>query len=156
MKWVMEKTKTHTICIVGVGNTIRGDDGIGNYICNAIEEKQQPGITTMIVQQLDAELVEELLHYDHVLITDASIEGNSVDLHELYPNVIHPLSTSHHLNAAMLAALSEKVYGKKLSLFICAVRGYDFELGDSISEKAKANCEQAISRTLKWIGSLSN
>src|SRR6476660_3058029 len=133
----MENTKVHTICIVGVGNTIRADDGIGNYICNAIEQMQIPGVNTMIVHQLDAELVEDLLHFDHVLITDASVEGKEADLYNLLPNDGPPLSSSHHLNAAMLAALSEKVYGIKMSLFICAVRGHDFNIGDAISEKAK-------------------
>ena len=152
----MENTKVHTICIVGVGNTIRADDGIGNYICNAIEQMQIPGVNTMIVQQLDAELVEDLLHFDHVLITDASVEGKEADLYNLLPNNGPPLSSSHHLNAAMLAALSEKVYGIKMSLFICAVRGHDFNIGDTISEKAKANCQQAISLILEWIGSLRN
>lgn len=152
----MENTEVHTICIVGVGNTIRADDGIGNYICNAIEQMQVPGVNTMIVQQLDAELVEDLLHFDHVLITDASVEGKEADLYNLLPNDGPPLSSSHHLNAAMLAALSEKVYGIKMSLFICAVRGHDFNIGDTISEKAKANCQQAISLILEWIGSLRN
>jgi len=152
----MENTKVHTICIVGVGNTIRADDGIGNYICNAIEQMQIPGVNTMIVQQLEAELVEDLLHFDHVLITDASVEGKEADLYNLLPNNGPPLSSSHHLNAAMLAALSEKVYGIKMSLFICAVRGHDFNIGDTISEKAKANCQQAISLILEWIGSLRN
>jgi hydrogenase maturation protease len=152
----MENTKVHTICIVGVGNTIRADDGIGNYICNAIEQMQIPGVNTMIVQQLDAELVEDLLHFDHVLITDASMEGKEADLYNLLPIDGLPLSSSHHLNAAMLAALSEKVYGIKMSLFICAVRGHDFNIGDTISEKAKANCQQAISLILEWIGSLRN
>jgi hydrogenase maturation protease len=152
----MQNTKAHTICIVGVGNTIRGDDGIGNYICNAIEQMQVPGVNTMLVQQLEAELIEDLLHFDHVLITDASIEGKDADLYKLYPHDESPLSSSHHLNAAMLAALSEKVYGIKMSLFICAVRGYDFNIGDTISEKAKANCLMAISLILEWIGSLRN
>ena len=152
----MENTEVHTICIVGVGNTIRADDGIGNYICNAIEQMQIPGVNTMIVQQLEAELVEDLLHFDHVLITDASVEGKEADLYNLLPNNGPPLSSSHHLNAAMLAALSEKVYGIKMSLFICAVRGHDFNIGDTISEKAKANCQQAISLILEWIGSLRN
>jgi hydrogenase maturation protease len=152
----MENTKVHTICIVGVGNTIRADDGIGNYICNAIEQMQIPGVNTMIVQQLDAELVEDLLHFDHVLITDASMEGKEADLYNLLPIDGPPLSSSHHLNAAMLAALSEKVYGIKMSLFICAVRGHDFNIGDTISEKAKANCQQAISLIHEWIGSLRN
>jgi hypothetical protein len=43
-----------------------------------------------------------------------------------------------------------------MSLFICAVRGYDFNIGDTISEKAKANCLMAISLILEWIGSLRN
>jgi hydrogenase maturation protease len=152
----MRNNKINSICIVGVGNTIRADDGIGNHICSAIEQMQVPGITTMTVQQLDAELIGDLLHFDHVLITDASLGGMDVDLYELFPDVVPPLSSSHHLNASMLAGLAQKLYGKNLSLFICAVRGYDFEMGDLLSEKAKANCTKAISLTMEWIDSLRN
>jgi len=156
LKEFMGYGKIKTICILGVGNTIRGDDGIGSYICSIIEQMQVPGITTMRVQQLDAEMVEDLLHFDHVLITDASINGKDVELYELFPDVVPPLSSSHHLNASMLGALAQKVYRKNLSLFICAVRGYDFEIGDLLSEKAKANCTKAISLTMEWIDSLRN
>jgi hydrogenase maturation protease len=153
---LVKNDKVNNICIVGVGNTIRADDGIGNYICLAIEQMKLPGISTMIVQQLDAELVEDLLLFNHVLITDAAIDGIEVDLYELFPDNVLPLSSSHHVNAAMLAALAKRVYGKKLSLFLCAVRGYDFEIGDLLSEKAKANCLKAISLTMEWIDSLRN
>ena len=152
----MANNKVNKICIVGVGNTIRADDGIGRYICLAIEQMEVPGITTMIVQQLDAELVEDLLPFDHVLITDASLKGSEVELYELFPDNAFPLSSSHHVNAAMLGALSQKIYDKKLSLFICAVRGYDFGIGEKLSEKAKANCSKAISLTMEWINSQRN
>jgi hydrogenase maturation protease len=152
----MVNNKVNNICIVGVGNTIRADDGIGSYICSAIEQMHVPGITTITVQQLDAELVEDLLPFDQVLITDASIEGSEVELYELFPDTAFPLSSSHHVNAAMLGALSQKIYDKKLSLFICAVRGYDFEIGEKLSEKAKANCSKAISLTMEWIDSKRN
>jgi hydrogenase maturation protease len=143
-----------SICIVGVGNDIRSDDGIGSYVCNAFEKMSIPGFTILHVQQLDVEIIEELLPYRHILIVDASMDGNDVDLYELAHGVVAPLSSSHHINVAMLTALAQRLYSKKLSLFICAVRGYDFEMGNMLSEKAKANCNQAISQIHEWVNSL--
>ncbi len=152
----MKNRNDISICMVGVGNVIRQDDGIGSYVCNAFEKMSIPGITILHLQQLDVEIIEDFLPYKHILIVDASIDGNEIELYNLSPEAVIPLSTSHHINVAMLDALAQRLYSKKLSLFICAVRGYDFEMGNMLSEKAKANCNQAISQIHEWINSLEN
>jgi hypothetical protein len=53
------------ICIAGIGNPIRSDDGIGAYICEQIELLQIPGITTLPLQQLQVEQIEVFAGFDH-------------------------------------------------------------------------------------------
>lgn len=73
------KQKPNNILLVGVGNTLRGDDGIGAYICSCIDALKMPGVQTLMTQQLDTALLDELMEADHIIIADASFEGKAVD-----------------------------------------------------------------------------
>lgn len=148
----MQVSSPITVCIIGVGNTIRSDDGMGAYVCSILKDLQIPALQIMVVHQLDAELVEELVQYDKLVIIDAAVDGDDVSFYELQTADAIPLSSSHHVNAAMLAALAQKVYHKELPLMICAVRGYDFDIGDKLSEAAEANCIKAVKVIQDWLG----
>lgn len=146
----MQKEKL-TVCLVGVGNTIRSDDGAGAYVCRLFDDLKIAGLQTQVVHQLDAELVEGLRPFDRVVIIDAAIDGDDVVLYPLDSTDAQPVASSHHVNASMLAALADKVYGYKLPLMACAVRGYNFEIGDSLSEHAEANCIKAVKVIQDWL-----
>ncbi|OIR05720.1 hydrogenase 2 maturation endopeptidase [mine drainage metagenome] len=132
------------IAVIGVGNTLRSDDGIGAHICSKIDELNLPFITTIIVQQLHVELIEELINYDSVIIADAAVTGNDVDLNSLVFNETQTTSSSHHMNANMLNALLQKIHGKKITINLCSVRGENFELGETLSPSAIANANKAV------------
>ncbi|HEX3024529.1 MAG TPA: hydrogenase maturation protease [Chitinophagaceae bacterium] len=104
---------SNKIAVIGVGNTLRSDDGIGAYICSKIDEFNFSFVTTVIVQQLHVELIEELINYDSVIIADAAITGNDVDFNSLSFNETQAASSSHHTNANMLNSLLQKIHGKK-------------------------------------------
>lgn len=135
---------SNKIAVIGVGNTLRSDDGIGAYICSKIDEFNFPFVTSIIVQQLQVELIEELIHYDSVIIADASVTGNDVDLNSLSFNETQPTSSSHHMNANMINSLLQKIHGKTITINLCSVRGENFELGESLSSSAIANANKAV------------
>jgi hydrogenase maturation protease len=143
--------KKSKILIVGVGNTIRGDDGIGTFICNSIERLELDGVKTMAVQQLHTEMVEEFLSFDHIVIADAAVTGEPVLFYPLKREGSAPVSTSHHVNANLLASLSDRLYKKELPMMLCAVRGENFEIGEHLSAIAKQNADLAISIISDWI-----
>lgn len=144
--------KKSAILIVGVGNTLRGDDGIGAYICHAIDKLGISSVSILVIQQLQTEQVEEFLTYDHVVIADATISGESVKFLPLDKEDSKPVSTSHHVNADLLASLAEQLYQQPLSIMICAVKGESFEMSELLSPLAKQNADQAISIICSWIG----
>ena len=139
------------ILILGVGNILMSDDGIGSYICSQIDAMHLPGVTTHIVHQLHVELIEDLLNYDSVIIADASIKEKEVEFFPLQPDKTQTLSSSHHLNANMLNTLFQKVYGKTTPIFLCAVRGDYFEMGEIFSVQTMKNANNAIKIICDWI-----
>ena len=142
---------SNKILVVGIGNTIRGDDGIGAFICWAIEMLALDGVTTMITQQLHTELVNDFLLYDHIVLVDAAFTADTVLFHPLKKMTTAPVSTSHATDANLLASLAQQLYQKELSIMICAVKGYNFEIGERLSTAAKKNADAAISIICNWI-----
>lgn len=143
--------KENEILIVGIGNTIRGDDGIGAYVCSAIDHLDMKGVQTLIVQQLDTGLIDELLSTDKIVLVDAAVSGEDVRFYLLNDDVGYPISVSHHINANLLASLITKLYGKKLNLMMCAVKGENFDMGQRLSVTAKQNADNAVGLIVNWI-----
>ncbi len=138
------------IAIIGVGNTLRADDGVGAYICSEIELLCLPGVTIRNVHQLHVELIEDLLDYDSVIIVDASVAGKAVEFVALSTVETQAVSSSHHLNANMLHALTKKMYGKNIPIFLCSVRCENFEMGEILSANAITNAKKAIEIICNW------
>ncbi len=139
------------LLIVGIGNTLRSDDGVGAYVCEKMERLNLPGTTTIIVQQLQVEMIEEMSHYDHVIIVDASATNDTIQFEPLQENLQQTVSSSHHVNASLIQTLSQKLYNKTLSLYLCAIPGSNFDTGDSLTMRTKHLAEEAIVIITSWI-----
>ena len=140
------------ICLIGVGNILRSDDGIGAYICNRIENFRIPGVDCLMVQQLQVELVEDILDYQLVIIADASLSNSEVDLSPL--NQLEArIASSHQIDAGMLFSVAKNIYQKELDIYICAVRGEDFSIGDTITTAALARANTAVELIRNFIAS---
>src|SRR5512144_619732 len=97
-------------CIVGIGNTLRSDDGAGWHVCALLEEKKMPGVSIITTQQLDTAVLEELVKFTNVIFVDASQEEETI-LFQLITNKVHPSQpSSHQINTTMLAGLAQQLY----------------------------------------------
>ena len=142
------------LLIVGIGNTLRSDDGVGAYVCEKMEKLNLPGTTTIIVQQLQVEMIEEMSHYDHVIIVDASATNDTIQFEPLQENLQQTVASSHHVNASLIQTLSQKLYNKTLSLYLCAIPGSNFDTGDTLSIDTEKTAKEAIVLIKTWINKL--
>lgn len=149
------KQEIPSICIVGIGNILRSDDGVGAYVCARLDEMSLHNVSTLVVHQLDPGILDDLMYYEHIVLVDASVNGKEIEFSALAPTEEQAQSSSHHVNATMLGALSRRIYKKELSLYLCAIRGEDFSIGNNLSGRATARAEEVISLISEWIRSLS-
>ena len=140
--------------MIGVGNILRTDDGIGAYICNQIENLRLSGVDCIIVQQLQVELIEDLLHYQTIIIADASLGDSEVDLSPLNRLDVG-MASSHQIDAGMLFSVAKNIYQKELDIVICAVKGEDFSISDKITTAALARANTAVELIRNFIASAS-
>jgi len=142
---------TKSTCIVGIGNTLRGDDAVGKYVAEAIGKNNLPGITIIITQQLDIGLAEDLSKFGTVIFIDASLNEKTFSFEPLELQDHTSQSISHHINADLLVRLTQQLFSTPTQFYICAIGASNFEMGNAISASTKANADAAIIVLTSWL-----
>ncbi len=61
--------------VIGYGNTLRGDDGVGPRVVEAIEKLNLPGVRTLVCQQLSPEYADPVSRAHTVVFVDAAVDA---------------------------------------------------------------------------------
>lgn len=147
---------SRNILIVGVGNTLMGDDGIGAYVASQIDTQQLPGVHVIHVQQMTSDLLDDMLKAEQTIIVDAAVGADPVQFYKVVETAPAGASYSHYTSAIHLLKMAELVYERNLSVYICAVGAWDLTLGGELSQRGKKNADQAVSTILGWINGHEN
>ncbi len=95
----MEKEKTEKkIGVVGVGNVLFKDEGIGVFLVKYLEEnyKFEPEIDLIDAGTLGFGLMSYLYEYDHIILIDTiSINDEAGSVYRLTPNELSGLASYH-------------------------------------------------------------
>jgi hydrogenase maturation protease len=95
--------------VIGIGNTIRGDDGVGIRVAEQLAERYT-GFDVLCVHQLSPEHAETLAQYDRVVIVDASVATNVVRVTPLHAAAGTRLPRTHDVSPAGILALAATLY----------------------------------------------
>jgi len=145
------------LLIMGYGNPARGDDGLAPEFISRLNKEQQgnslpESFNTLLEFQLQIENTLDLEKYPLVLLVDASSAITS----PFTLTLVHPKQdcsySSHALSPAALLSVFEKTSEKEPpALYLLAIGGFYFELGEELSSKAERNLEQALDLTRNLI-----
>ena len=130
-----------TSLIVGFGNSLRGDDAIGEIVAQAFRgEAAIDGANVVICLQLTPELAERLAVVDLVVFIDAAVgtQPGSITITQVQRASALSMGLVHHLNPQELLFLSSSLYGRSPDAFLVAVGAGSLELGDGLSEPVAA------------------
>ena len=127
------------------GNPSRGDDAIGPQIYELLQKQALSDVDLLTDFQLQIEHVIDLENRQRVLFIDASVSAKT-------PFEFHPVQaaqdnsyTTHAMSPQSLLAVYEKVNRQAApTSFMLSIRGYEFDLGLALSDKASVNLGQAI------------
>jgi hydrogenase maturation protease len=144
------------LLLFGYGNPGRGDDALGPELVELIAQMQLADIECHDDMQLQVEHVTDMAGCDQVLFIDADMScAEPFDFSEIIA-AKDDSYTSHAMNPAALLHAYSQVYGKDAPpAFLLRIRGYDFELGDPLSDKATANLESASKLIVELCASVS-
>ena len=134
------------ILVIGYGNTLCGDDGLGPYTVEQLQDAESlPGVEYLTLHQLAPELAEDISHADTVIFVDA-IDGGTVSGEIACQEITLPAASSpttpgaftHHVNATILLENARFLYDANPAAWLYAVAGENFGLGDSFSPAVEA------------------
>jgi len=137
---------------LGIGNCLRGDDGIGAQVIRMLQELPDipAQLELRVVHQLDLSHAGLVKDYAVAIFVDADhgYRDRPVRVEEIFADGTVSAFTSHIGSIANLLAVTEAVYGKTPRAFLVAIRGVSFDIEDKISPEAMANAEIAVREVL--------
>lgn len=136
--------------IVGIGNPLRGDDGVGPAAARAIEAWQRPGVRVLIAHPLTPEIAHDLAHVDRALLIDADVAAPQVVVEPLAPSDTRaPLG--HHTVPSGLLRLTENLFGRAPRTWLMRIPASAFDAPDALSPRAAAALVQALEAAKHWL-----
>ena len=137
-------TQRAGILVIGYGNTLRRDDGVGPKVAEAVAALNLPGVSALACHQLTPELAEPISRAQKVIFVDAdSKPKGDVSLRKIKPGDAGEI-LAHASDPRSLLALANQVFGRNPSAWAVAIPVEDFGFGDGLSSYAEAGMQSAV------------
>lgn len=138
------------VLLFGYGNPGRGDDALGPELIERIAAKNLIDIECQTDMQLQVEHVTDLQDRELILFIDADASCPAPFHFSKITAEKDDSYTSHAMTPHALLHAYQKVYGTNTApSFLLRIRGYRFELGQSLSEQASDHLTDATLFTKK-------
>ena len=126
--------QSFSILIIGYGNNLRSDDGVGRYLAEIIDQQELPLVKTLSVHQLTPELVLEITESKAVIFIDATASlTDEITLQSLEPSQ-DKTRLGHTSNPEQLLSLCKNLYHKCPSAWLLTIPTNNFEFGETFSD----------------------
>ena len=140
--------RSSTCVVVGFGNSIRSDDGLGHFVVAGLETI--PGIgdraRLLTCHQLEPDIVEDLCEAELVILVDAtaSCVAGGREWSRIEPNFDGLPYVGHTLSPGQLLGLLKLLHKRQPVTWLVTVQGEDFGFGEVISAEAASRARLAI------------
>jgi hydrogenase maturation protease len=135
-----------TVLVIGYGNALRGDDGVGPLAAEQVEGWGLPGVNSLAVHQLTPELAAAIAEAEAVWFIDACVEGPGRV--ELVPPTEPDSRLDHLWSPGVLLYLAKALYGAEPPAYQLLIPAVEFGYGLELSAIARDGLGWGLS-TLK-------
>jgi hydrogenase maturation protease len=141
--------------IIGFGNPLRSDDGIGWHIAQRLSrELLRDDIQVIAAQQLTPEMAEIASRAERVLFVDAAPQGQPGTVHcQLVAPSPALNNFTHELSPASVLNLAQDLYGRCPSAHLFTVAGETFGTGDTMSPAVVAVVPALVAHLISLVDS---
>lgn len=140
------------LLVIGYGNTLRRDDGVGPKVAEAVEARQLPGVRVIVCHQLTPELAEPISRARTAVFVDADAKAKGeAALRELEPGDAGQI-LAHATDPRSLLALAKQIFGRSPQAWALAIPVEDLGFGDGLSQRAAAGLEVAVEKIRSLAG----
>ncbi len=116
----------NNILVLGIGNYLMGDEGIGVHVANRLEKDMIPGIDVVDGGTGGFHLLEFFESYEHVILIDATLDKNPIGTIRLikprFANDFPPAMSTHDIGLKdMVSALQLLDKMPNIHLFVVSI-----------------------------------
>lgn len=147
---------TQGVLVVGYGNALRTDDGIGWHAADRLaDDPRLDGATVLRRHQLTPELAFDVSEATMVVLVDArhGPPAGTISVEQISPReprargddaaTTDPAGSvgttwSHHLGPTTLVALAGELYGQSPEVFVVSCGTHSLEMGERLSPLVQA------------------
>jgi len=141
------------VLIIGYGNPLRSDDGLGWHASRLIaQELAGHNAEVITCHQLTPELAEPLSQSSHAVFIDADAQGGPGEIHwrEVHPQAPASSALTHTCSPAGLLSSAARLYGRSPQAIAVTVTAQSFDFGDSLSPVVAAALPKVVERVLQF------
>lgn len=144
-----------TDLVLGYGNPLRCDDGVGQAIAAQIARWNLPHVRSRPLHQLTPELSETLSKVQRAFFIDARLVNDTQTGIHIEPvrDAIITQALGHSLTPRSLLGMTQWLYGNAPQAWLISIPGECFDLGDRLSPQTQAHLEDVLTLMQTWLNS---
>lgn len=133
-----------SLLVIGYGNTLRSDDGVGPKVVEAVEALDLPGVSTLSCGLLTPELADPISKAGRVIFVDAAVDAPAgVELRPISAAETAQI-LAHASDPRALLALARDVFGRAPKAWWLTIPAENLGIGEALSEKARRGFAAAL------------
>jgi hydrogenase maturation protease len=145
------RARLYKCLVIGYGNTLRSDDGVGPRVADTVAEWNLPGVKTITCGLLTPELADAISQAKQVVFVDASVEApREVQLRELRPADSSQIM-AHAADPRTLLALARDVFGYAPPARWLTIPAENLGIGEGFSALARKGVEEALAKIREFL-----
>ena len=132
--------------VIGYGNTLRGDDGAGPRVAEAVAAMNYPGVRALVCPLLTPELADPISQARVAIFVDAAVDApQEVRWRELDRPSRRKSWPTPPTRARMLA-LARDVFGRAPEAWWLTLPAVKFDFGEGLSAAAQRGFDLALEK----------
>lgn len=141
------------ICIIGYGNPLRRDDGIGAFVAESLRSVADRRTRILAFHQLDPLTLEDVQEADVLILVDATVEDleDGIRWNRVRSEKPRFSHTTHHMKPSVFVGLLASLYHRAPETWVVSVKGEDFGHGAGLTEKARERALRACEEIGEFI-----
>jgi hydrogenase maturation protease len=146
-----------SVCVVGCGNPLRGDDAVGLDVARAVASRMPAGLDVFELTGEPTRLLEMWAGYDLAFVVDMVRSGappgtvHWIDVTGRDPPVDLLRGSTHHVGLADVVALARVLDRLPTRLVLVGIEGSQVDTGRALTGDVRHGADNVVDRLVRAI-----
>ena len=151
----MTETDLHKpVLVIGYGNSLRGDDGLGPHVASLLSQQVDPAAVHILTpQQLTPDLAERVAASRMTILIDARVGNVAGRIHHSLVSIPDRAAPTfqHHITPESLAGVTHALYRVSPLMHLFTAEAGSFEIREGLSPELLAAAEDLVGQVMNLL-----